>query len=173
MPLDNRDTHIALCRLLSQKKQNLPSTQDQKELQRCELAATLCMCIWGANTGQRDELRHDADLSNVHRQTEKNPGSERNCQRTPWCDAGTTAQTIGKVKRVCGVHAREQRSSLQLWMKAESESAVIVYNVHTRCVNASCVASEWQVEHDLWPTGLCVWRCARSYSQQTTDRALN
>ena len=61
----NRDTHIALCRLLSQKKQNLPGTQDQKELQRCELAATLCMCIWGANTGQRDELRHDADHSNI------------------------------------------------------------------------------------------------------------
>ena len=112
----NRDTHIALCRLLSQKKQNLPSTQDQKELQRCGFELQLRNSVHvhlGANTGQRDELRHDADLSNVHRQTERNPGSERN-QRTLWRDAGTIAQTIGKVKRVCGVRAREQRSSLQL-----------------------------------------------------------
>jgi hypothetical protein len=68
----------------------------------------------GVNTGKRDELKHDAEFSKVHRQTERNPGSERNCQRTPWCDAGTMAQTNDKVKRVCGVHAREQRCSLQL-----------------------------------------------------------
>ena len=113
----NRDTHIALCRSLNQKKQNLPSTQDQKELQRCGLELQLRNSVHvhlGANTSQRDELRHDADHSNVHRQTERNPGSERNRHRTLWRDAGTMAQTIGKVKRVCGVRAREQRSSSQL-----------------------------------------------------------
>ena len=110
---------IALCRSLSQKEQNLPSTQDQKELQRCGLELQLRNPVHvhlGANTGQRDGLRHDAGHSNVHRQTKRNTGSERNCrrQRTPWCDAGTMVQTIGKVKRVCGVRARGQRSSLQL-----------------------------------------------------------
>ena len=113
----NRDTHIALCRSLNQKKQNLPSTQDQKELQRCGLELQLRNSVHvhlGANTSQRDELRHDADHSNVHRQTERNPGSERNRHRTLWRDAGTMAQTVGKVKRVCGVRAREQHISSQL-----------------------------------------------------------
>jgi hypothetical protein len=110
----NRDTHIALCRLLSQKKQNLPSTQDQKELQRCELAATLCMCIWGANTGQRDELRHDADHSNVHRQAERDPGSEETASARHGAMPARWRKRLANVKRVCGVRARGQRSSLQL-----------------------------------------------------------
>ena len=35
-----------------------------------------------AHTGQRDELRHDADHNNVQR--ERDAGPEGNSQRTPW-----------------------------------------------------------------------------------------
>ena len=112
----NRDTHIALCRLLSQKKQ--PSTQDQKGVQRCELAAIVCMCIWWENTGQRDELRPDADLSNVHRQTERNLGSERNCQRTGAMPAQRRKRLA---KSDACVLCTQGSSSLQLRMRAENK----------------------------------------------------
>ena len=168
----DRDTHIALCRSLSQKKQNLPSAKIRKNCNAVHVNWS-CNSVHvhlRAHTGQRDELRHDADHSNVHKQTERNPGSERKlpAHAMARCRHNGANDWQSQTRVWC---ARKGATQLVATMNESREwECCKFYYVQTRCVNESCVASEWQVEHDLWPAGVCVWRCAWTTNKQLAER---